>query len=138
MKKSSLLVPGGLLLSTARPAHADRLDPGVRDFGVVSTIGKGVEELGVETMFVVGYTNTGGTSSLRSMVLGDGVFRYFVIDNLSLTVSLGGFYRSDNAGDVRDDGAFGTVGANYHPRLGGGMLRHHERGFRPRPIDHSC
>lgn len=106
-------------------AHADTLNPGGRDIGKISEISKGVKELGVDSLFLLNYSKVGngGASALRMTVLGSLVFRYFVANNLALTLNVGGLYRTfDAEGKATDVAGTASLGAAYYLSLGGGMF----------------
>jgi hypothetical protein len=82
--------------------------------------------MSLEMMIVASVDKTGGankSSSTRISAVGGPVFRYFIIDNLALSLNVGGFFKSsDDVTKTSDVGGVGTVGANYYARLGGGMF----------------
>jgi hypothetical protein len=130
--KRFLIATAGLL--AAGTAHADRIYPGGNSSGSVTQIGAGVKELSLETQVVFHSDTVKGkapapdttTSSLTLM--GAPIFRYFVIDNLSIGLHAGGFFRkgSSKSGDsessATDAGFLGSVMAAYYVSVGGGMF----------------
>lgn len=125
MKLCYTLIAFTPLALAATQARADTLYPGGRDVGKISIISKGVKELGVDSLFLVNYSKTGsgGPSSMRLTALGSGVFRYFVADNVALTLNVGALYRSfDTEGKATDVAFTGSVGVAYHASVGGGMF----------------
>jgi hypothetical protein len=121
------LVIGGVvlsLLSLSFNARADTLSPGSNDSGVVSNISKGVKELAVESMLVVGYDKIGDASALRAVALAGGTFRYFVANNVALSLNANFLYRksgTDQFGQV-DLGGLALISAGYYASLGGGLF----------------
>lgn len=93
----------------------------------IDSIGKGVKELGVESMFVLGYDKVGDVSAMRASLVGTAAFRYFVARNISLGLNAGLLYKRAGAGDASasDVAGLGLLTAAYTARLGGGMF------FRP-------
>lgn len=129
---ASISVGTALLVSHA--AHADRIGPGGNSSGVVTVIGKGVKELSLETQIVFNSTTTKGkepqpdTTNSNLSLMGAGIFRYFLVDNLSLGVHLGGFFKKagsktgDSEVSANDAGFIGSVTAAYYISVGGGMF----------------
>jgi hypothetical protein len=118
----------------ASAAHADRIYPGGNSSGAVTEIGKSVKELSLETMIVFASNHVEGknggpdSKSTELALLGAPVFRYFIVDNVALSLNLGGFFRTakDSAGTAEtkttDAGFLGTLGAAYYASVGGGMF----------------
>jgi hypothetical protein len=119
----------------ATGAHADRVGPGSHSVGSVTQIGAGVKELSLETDIGFHSDTTKGatdgepdTTVSGLSLVGAGVFRYFVSDNLALGIHAGGFYRSNGtkSGDAEtkqnDAGFIGSVTLAYYASLGGGMF----------------
>jgi hypothetical protein len=114
-----------LLLLKAAPARADMLYPGANSAGVITVLGRGVKEIGVESMLVVGYDKAGDASTLRASALAGPTFRYFVANNLSLALNGSVLYKqSSTSGSPgqSDIGGLGTITAGYYASLGGGMF----------------
>jgi hypothetical protein len=107
------------------PALADTLYPGGGSSGFITRLGKGVKEIGLDSMLVVGYDKTGDASALRVSLLTGPTFRYFVVDNLSLAVNASFLLKDASAGDAAkqlDIGGMGTLSAGYYASIGGGMF----------------
>lgn len=134
MKRYFLLLAAGSLF-VALPARADRIGPGSNSVGSVTQIGKGVKELSLETQVVFNSTTNKGqvpeadTTNSNLSLMGAAIFRYFVIDNLSVGVHAGGFFKKagvETGGNAeasaKDLGFIGTVSAAYYAPLGGGMF----------------
>jgi hypothetical protein len=131
----SVSVAFATISSLTFPARADRIAPGGNDHGVVSVLGAGVREIGLESQFVLRSESTPSSpapseasrSSSLSLV-GTPFFRYFVADQIGITIQLGGFLRSASATtgaitrEDRDVGFIGTASASYHLGLGGGFF----------------
>jgi hypothetical protein len=114
-----------LIVLAPAPARADTLYPGSNSGGFITRLGKGVKELGLDSMLVVGYDKTGDASALRASLLTGPTFRYFVIDNLSLAFNASFLLKHASAGDAAkqlDLGGMGTLSAGYYASLGGGMF----------------
>ena len=130
--KRLLFVSTGLLVAST--AHADRIYPGGNSSGSVTQIGAGVKELSLETQVVFHSDTVKGTApapdtTTSSMTLmGAPIFRYFVIDNLSVGLHAGGFFRKegtksgDKESSATDAGFIGSVMAAYYVSVGGGMF----------------
>jgi hypothetical protein len=115
-------------------AHADRIGPGGNSVGSVTVIGAGVKELSLETQIVFNSTTSKNkepapdTTNSNLALMGAGIFRYFVIDNLSIGLHVGGFFKKagsktgDNEVSANDAGFIGTVNAAYNVSVGGGMF----------------
>ncbi|MEZ4227559.1 MAG: hypothetical protein R3B89_00255 [Polyangiaceae bacterium] len=117
-------------------AAADTLASGGNSVGKITRVSKGVKELSLETQLVFhSDTNKNGegdeddTTTSNLSLVGAPVFRYFLIDNLSLGLHVGGFYKSASSktGDVEerkvsDVGFLGTLSVSYNVSLGGGMF----------------
>ncbi|MFT3770385.1 MAG: hypothetical protein QM820_33575 [Minicystis sp.] len=114
-----------LVVLLPAPALADTLYPGSNSSGFITRLGKGVKEIGLDSMLVVGYDKAGGASSLRASLLTGPTFRYLVIDNLSIAVNASFLMKhASGAGSASqfDIGGMGTVSAGYNASLGGGMF----------------
>jgi hypothetical protein len=114
-----------LIMILPAPALADTLESGADNSGTITRIGKGVKELGFDSMLVVGYDKTGEASSLKATLLAGPTFRYFIRDNLSLAVNGSFLFKSASAGDLggqTDIGGLGTISAGYYASLGRGMF----------------
>jgi hypothetical protein len=124
-------------MTLAGSAQADMIGPGQGSIGHVTAVGKGVKELGVESMFVMSSTSVAeskadakdDSSSMRLTFTGGAVFRYFLAKNLPIGLHVGGLYRSASASaggadlsTVTDKGFIGTVGADYLVSLSRGMF----------------
>jgi hypothetical protein len=110
------------LLLFAAPARADVLQPG-STYGEISAIGKGVKEAGVESLFVTTFDKQGDASSFQLTFLGGLTFRYFIVENLGLSITVGGLFdTSSSIGKRSDFGGSGTLNAAYYAKLGGGMM----------------
>jgi hypothetical protein len=114
-----------LIMILPAPALADSLQPGSNDPGVITHLGKGLKELGLDSMLVVGYDKTGEASSLKATLLTGPTFRYFIRDNLNLAVNASFLFKKASAGDLggqTDIGGLGTIAAGYHASPGRGMF----------------
>lgn len=113
----------GLLLIAPRCALADQLQTGARSHGVVTSIQKGVKEFGTDALFVTSYDKSSGASNFALTLLAGLTFRYFVIDNVALSLDAGGFYDTRGSGDAPSAfGGFGTLSASYYVPVGGGLM----------------
>ncbi len=109
----------------ASPTDAYELRPGGNNSGVVSGLGAGLKDLGVESIFVVGYDKVGDADGqLRATVVGSAAFNYFLLKNFSLGLSAGVLYKHASQGDLSgsDLGGIATVNAAYNVPLGGGLF----------------
>ena len=100
---------GMALLAAPAPARADILVPGAPDTNGIRGIGKGVKEIGVESLLLLDYNKAGGSSSLRASTVTGLSFRYFILNNLNLALNASYFYKGDDAAS-RQGGVF-TLGA---------------------------
>ncbi|APR81577.1 Hypothetical protein A7982_06926 [Minicystis rosea] len=107
------------------PAWADTLNSGVSGVGTVTRLGKGLKEIGLDSMLVVGYDKTGDASALRISALSGPTFRFFVVDNLSLSLNASVLIKktsADGAPQQFDFGGLGSLSAGYHASIGGGLF----------------
>jgi hypothetical protein len=114
-----------LVLLAPTPALADTLYSGSSSSGFITRLGKGVKEIGLDSMLVVGYDKTGDASALRVSLLTGPTFRYFIIDNLSLAFNASFLLKDASAGGAAaqlDVGGVGSVSAGYNLSVGGGMF----------------
>ena len=131
----------GLACGFALPmaAHADPLTPGGHDSGVVTSIGPGVVELGMDNVLVLDFrddavSSGGSVSGLGVSFIGGPTLRVFVMPNFSVALNLNLLLEkrtstvTDAAGaetktlDDNSLGFVGTVMADYYVRLGRGMF----------------
>jgi hypothetical protein len=134
MKRFFLAAVVSSLLFVNTAAHADRIYPGGNSSGSVTVIGAGVKELSLETQIVFNSTTSKNkepapsTTNSNLALMGAGIFRYFVIDNLSIGLHVGGFFKKagtktgDSEASANDAGFIGTVTAAYYLSVGGGMF----------------
>jgi hypothetical protein len=115
---------GAAMVAWQGTAHADTLTPGSRDNGQISAVAPGVKELGIESVLVLDYTSSNGVSQANLSTVSGLAFRYFLIENLALTLKADLLYRSTGTGVTAASsvGGIGTVGAMYLVRLGGGLF----------------
>ncbi len=122
-----------------RAAHADPLTPGGQDSGVVTSISRGVVELGMDNVLVLDFRDDaqpsgGSVSGLGVSFIGGPTLRVFVLPNFSVALNLNLLLEkrtstlTDAAGaetttlDDNSIGFVGTVLADYYVRLGRGMF----------------
>jgi hypothetical protein len=108
------------VLAMPRVASADDLGSRQGQSGVITRVGKGVFQLGLDSTFILGVQNEGDESASRLNVTGNLALRYFIKDNLGISIRGGGLYREN--GEVTDSGFVGAVWANYYMRLGEGVF----------------
>lgn len=108
------------LMAAPRPASADVLTPGAPDTNGIRAIGKGIKEIGPESLLVLDYSKEGSASSLRVSTITGLSFRYFIRDNLDLALNVSYFYKGDDAAS-RQGGVL-TLGANYLINIGRGLF----------------
>ncbi len=124
-KSTWLLIPTTLsVLLLSSPAQSYELGAGSGSGGVVTSLGKGLKELGFESMYVLHYDKAGESDSFRGTFIGGGTFRYYMIRNLSLGINANFLYRKVSSGDnsAGDLGFLGTVNVAYNASLGGGLF----------------
>src|SRR5215831_16145864 len=98
------------LVALPRAADADQLRPGSGDYGSITSIAPGINELGIESLFVLNYGKADGSSSTRVTLVGGAVYRRFISENLNLSLNVGGLYRlTDEAVSASSAGVIGTV-----------------------------
>ncbi len=110
--------------SSARPALADTLQPTESYGSGITRVSKGVKEIGLDSMLVVGYDKAGEASSLRATLFTGPTFRYFLRDNLSLALNASFLYKTASAGDLGGQthlGGLATVAVGYYASLGRGF-----------------
>jgi hypothetical protein len=85
-------------------------------------IDKGVIELGVHNMWILGHSSAGDAEGRTQMTLVSGLAgRYFIQPNVAVGVSGSALYKT-LGGDDRDTGIVVTASASYALRLGNGMF----------------
>ncbi len=107
------------------PALADTLQPTESYGSGITRVSKGVKEIGLDSMLVVGYDKAGEASSLRATLFTGPTFRYFLRDNLSLALNASFLYKTASAGDLggqTDLGGLATVAVGYYASLGRGIF----------------
>lgn len=133
----SLVLSALLVTLTAGPALADTLGPTQKDGrGFITRLGKGLFEFGVDSLFVytsrkISVNDTDASTSAATMVLGPN-FRYFLIDNLALSLNINGLVAHQStstttAGVTVDSsttevGVLGLLGADYYVSLSKNMF----------------
>ena len=121
--KSWSLVSLLSLLAASGPARADTLGANPQDAGRVTGVTKGVKEIDLGGIFVLGHTATEGASTTQISTLGNVGFQYFVKDNLSLGGAALISYDRQSA-ETYSTSFGGMVLAALHVRLGlGAFLR---------------
>jgi len=110
----------GLCATHAVTAHADQLGSRRYQSGAITRINKGVKQLALESTWVLTFDQQGDASAFRTNTVIGAAFRYFLKDNLGLSLRGGFSYRK--AGDSADKGFLGAMWANYYVRLGEGMF----------------
>jgi hypothetical protein len=104
-------VAGAALLIAPASANADTLEARPADTSGIRSIGRGVKELGGESLLVLGYAREGSASSFRLSTVTGLSFRYFVANNLNLTLNASYFYKGNDT--ASSQGGVFTLGANY-------------------------
>lgn len=117
---AAIVSMGTVLLTAPAPARADILVPGAPDTTGIRAIGKGVKEIGVESLLLLNYNKADSASSLRASTVTGLSFRYFILNNLNLALNASYFYKGDDAAS-RQGGVF-TLGANYLINIGRGLF----------------
>ena len=117
---AAMVTVGTALVAAPAPARADILVPGAPDTNGIRAIGKGVKEIGVESLLLLDYNKAGGSSSLRASTVTGLSFRYFILNNLNLALNASYFYKGDDA--VSRQGGVFTLGANYLVNIGRGLF----------------
>jgi len=102
-------------------ASADTLTPGAPDTSGIHAIGKGIKEIGGESLLVLGYAKEGSASSFRVSTVTGLSFRYFVVNNLALSLNASYFVKDDDDAGGRQGGVF-TLGASYFINIGKGLF----------------
>ncbi|MDI1479571.1 hypothetical protein [Polyangium sp. y55x31] len=108
------------LVAAPAPAVADVLVPNAPDTNGIRAIGKGIKEIGAESLLVLNYSKEGSASSVRTTNITGVSFRYFIINNLNLELNASYFYKGDNA--VARQGGLVTLGGNYLINIGRGLF----------------
>lgn len=126
-----------MLAAAPTPGRADTLGPRDRDDrGEITRLGKGLMEIGLDSLFVwtsrsveVGGTTTKASTSTVSV---GPTFRYFLIDNLGLSLNVNALVSHDAASTetagVTDEvsntelGVLGLVDLDYYVALGHGFF----------------
>lgn len=93
----------------------------------ITALGRGVKEIGLDNILVLGYdkfSNDAGVdvSEFRMTYLGGLTFRYFVVNNLALTLQVQGLYKKAAGDEGKTFGVLGAIGAAYYMRLGHGLF----------------
>ncbi len=118
------------LVVASTVSHADTLTPkGIDTRGVITHISKGVFELGIDSTLIFqsrSDEDAGGitTTSTQLTVVAALTPRYFIIDNLSASLSLGFLATSGSVDTVStsETGGVFLAAADYYLRLGGGLF----------------
>ncbi|MDI3290369.1 hypothetical protein [Polyangium sp. 15x6] len=111
---------GAVLVAAPAPALADILVPDAPDTNGIRAIGKGIKEIGAESLLVLNYSSEGNTSSIRTTNITGLSFRYFIINNLNLELNASYFYKGVDA--AARQGGMVTLGANYLVNIGRGLF----------------
>jgi hypothetical protein len=125
MRRAFVAAAAATVLSFVSSSEAYEIRPGVSSSGSPTSLGAGLKELGIESMFTVGYDKVGGSDAgLRANVFGGLAFRYFIIRNLSLGLTAGPLYSRVSVGKTvaSDLGGYGLINIAYHASLGGGLF----------------
>lgn len=107
-------------VAAPRLASADDLGSRQGQSGVITKVGRGVFQLGLDSTFILGVQNEGEDTASRLNVTGNLMLRYFFKDNLGVSIRAGGLYREN--GEVTDSGFVGAAWVNYYMRLGEGVF----------------
>jgi len=126
---SRALASLALVALVASSAHADTLGPSKRDTrGFISHLSKGIFEIGVDSLLVwtsrtTTINDVETSSSELTLSLGP-TFRYFVIDNLAVSLNINALVTRTGAGDdaLTTYGVLGLVDVDYYIPLGRGMF----------------
>lgn len=123
------LAPLVLSAVLATTAHADTLGPSQRDDrGYITRLGKGLMELGLDSLVVwtsrTTTVNDVATSSSEMTLSVGPTFRYFVVDNLGLSLNVNALVTRTNPGGepLTTVGALGLLDVDYYLSLGKGMF----------------
>jgi len=111
---------GTVLVAAPAPALADILVPDAPDTNGIRAIGKGIKEIGAQSLLVLNYSKEGSTASIRTTNITGLTFRYFILKNLNLELSVSYFYKGEN--DVARQGGVFTLGGNYLINIGRGLF----------------
>jgi hypothetical protein len=117
---AAMVSMGAVLVAAPLPANADILVPGAPDTNGIRAIGKGVKEIGAESLLLLNYDKEGSASSIRVSTITGLSFRYFIINNLNLALNGSYFYKGDGAASRQ--GGVVTLGANYLINIGRGLF----------------
>ncbi|MDC3962065.1 hypothetical protein [Polyangium jinanense] len=101
-------------------ALADVLVPNAPDTNGIRAIGKGIKEIGAESLLVLNYSNENNTSSIRTTNITGLSFRYFILNNLNLALNASYFYKGVDA--AARQGGMVTLGGNYLINIGRGLF----------------
>ena len=97
-------------------AQADSVGSRENERGSINLVKRGLKQLTIDIPFILSYLNENDNSSTRISGALTGGVRYFVKDNVGVSVRLSGIYRK--AEDARDLGAMGAAWINYYARVG--------------------
>lgn len=131
MKHLTLRAIASLALVTlmATSANADSLGPSRwSERGFITHLNKGLMGIGVDSLIVWtsrSITVDSTTTSASEMTLSIGpTFRYFVIDNLGVSLNVNALVTRQNPGDeaISEFGVLGLVDVDYYISLGRGMF----------------
>lgn len=133
----------GILVCSAAAAGADTLQPGSGQYGEITRLGRGIAELGLENLLIIrsnsettkakGSSAETEASTFATVFVGGPTFRYFLIDNLSLSINAN-LYVQHSSTETKSDGKsvsdtsvtemgiLGTVMAEYAVSMGRGMF----------------
>ena len=101
-------------------AHADSVTPSEYDRRAITRIYQGVFQFGISDTLIMTYVDEADDSSFRVNLIQSVALRYFVRDNIAVSLHPGIVYRK--AGEVRDLGFQGVVWGNFYFRLGKGIF----------------
>ncbi|WP_272428020.1 hypothetical protein [Polyangium jinanense] len=111
---------GAVLVAAPLSALADVLVPNAPDTNGIRAIGKGIKEIGAESLLVLNYSNENNTSSIRTTNITGLSFRYFILNNLNLALNASYFYKGVDA--AARQGGMVTLGGNYLINIGRGLF----------------
>lgn len=92
-----------------------------RNSGSVNKLKKGLMDIGVDSLWILAYSQDETTETSRLSLQTGITIRRFIRDNLAVGGRASGFYHSFGEAD-EERGAMGMLVANYYMRLGSGMF----------------
>ena len=123
------IAPLVLLTLLGTTAYADTLAPSAKnERGYITRLGKGLMELGLDSLVVwtsrsITVNDVEASSSELTLSVGP-TFRYFVIDNLGVSLNVNALVTRRNPGDeaVMEYGVLALLDVDYYVSLGKGMF----------------